>query len=372
MSDGWRKQLVELRERFRQLCDFRNPIFHILTEAIGDAITRPMPFVIPRTISLSNRFFGDEFSMCSADEWVEEIPSEGVLKNSAGETVAIPRPRIIRISDLRGSGQIDIEPFKRAAADAAALMSIASTEIVAAFPETIRCLCQPIGSYSKSQFQKAGDSYQVFGPPKSRCDETDWILLLHRLAWIKNPKWRLTATRYYWSDDGRIRFARQPEIPASAKPSHLKQLLERVNTSIWYSILGDETPLDVFDASVRAIDILDELSKRPVPPPMPAAQPTPASPTPLNAGNPQAKPPRVILLGRTEGASVDGKIKELTETQYDVVEALVKAAPNGLKKVEIENIAKDARAILERLRRDEDWKAVIHMAGGTGRRYRID
>jgi hypothetical protein len=62
----------------------------------------------------------------------------------------------------------------------------------------------------------------------------------------------------------------------------------------------------------------------------------------------------------------------LTYPQYKVVRALVEAGEAGLTKDDLESVNSDARGILRRLRNsDPDWRAVIHFAGKTGRRYRI-
>jgi hypothetical protein len=83
---------------------------------------------------------------------------------------------------------------------------------------------------------------------------------------------------------------------------------------------------------------------------------------------------RVVLRSREEGAIVLGKPKrKLTTPQYNVVKALLEAGEVGLTKDELVSKSKhgDARGILTRLAEKEDWKKVIHLAGLTGRRYRI-
>ena len=81
---------------------------------------------------------------------------------------------------------------------------------------------------------------------------------------------------------------------------------------------------------------------------------------------------KVILQGRTLPALVNGKKKKVTSKQYDLIEALLKARPIGMTKDGIENIHGGARGILRGLIRDTDWREVLHMAGASNCRYRID
>ena len=87
---------------------------------------------------------------------------------------------------------------------------------------------------------------------------------------------------------------------------------------------------------------------------------------------PKAGVPAVTLSPASRSAVVRGSNKPLNIAQYDVIESLVNARPNGLTKDGIERVRTDARGILRRLLKDNDWASVIHMAGVTSGRYRID
>lgn len=60
-----------------------------------------------------------------------------------------------------------------------------------------------------------------------------------------------------------------------------------------------------------------------------------------------------------------------THTQHKVVESLVKAGPYGLSLDELRVVSPGCRDVLNALRRDPDWEAVIRLAGKSGGRYRI-
>jgi hypothetical protein len=84
--------------------------------------------------------------------------------------------------------------------------------------------------------------------------------------------------------------------------------------------------------------------------------------------------PRVVLRGREEGPVVLGKPKQkLTTPQYNVIKALLDAGEVGLTKDKLVSKSRheDARGILTRLAKKDDWREVIHLAGQTGGGYRI-
>jgi len=61
----------------------------------------------------------------------------------------------------------------------------------------------------------------------------------------------------------------------------------------------------------------------------------------------------------------------LTDGQHAVIAALIEAGAEGLTKDALEAIRRSARRMLDDLRKDSDWAAVIRMAGRTNGRYRI-
>lgn len=91
-------------------------------------------------------------------------------------------------------------------------------------------------------------------------------------------------------------------------------------------------------------------------------------------GNAKSPPP-IILSGPGKPVIVRGKEKRpLTEAQYDVIEVLLAAGPQGLNKDELPRKSKhgDAVRVLGRIADiDADWKSVIGLAGKTGGGYRI-
>jgi len=82
--------------------------------------------------------------------------------------------------------------------------------------------------------------------------------------------------------------------------------------------------------------------------------------------------PAVVIGRHGDPCTVCGKMKPaLTDGQHAVVAALIDAGDKGLKKDAIEAIRSSARRMLEDLRKDSDWAAVIQMPGRTNVRYRI-
>lgn len=80
----------------------------------------------------------------------------------------------------------------------------------------------------------------------------------------------------------------------------------------------------------------------------------------------------VVLTSPNAVVLVSGKSKgPLNYPEYKVMKALVEAGPDGLSKDQLEIVQADARRILNRLREDPDWAAVIHMANTKGNRYRL-
>lgn len=72
------------------------------------------------------------------------------------------------------------------------------------------------------------------------------------------------------------------------------------------------------------------------------------------------------------GCRVLGQDKPaLTDGEYAVIQALLKAGPDGLTKDVLELVRGSARRILKRLRNDSDWAQVIIMPGRTNGRYRL-
>jgi hypothetical protein len=87
--------------------------------------------------------------------------------------------------------------------------------------------------------------------------------------------------------------------------------------------------------------------------------------------HPPAQP--VVLLGRRgDPCTVNGKQKPpLTDGQYEVVQALIEAGEQGLKKDSIQRVRPSALRMLDDLRADPDWATVIVKPGQTNGRYRI-
>ena len=90
---------------------------------------------------------------------------------------------------------------------------------------------------------------------------------------------------------------------------------------------------------------------------------------------PVAQSDRVCLFGMNKAPTIDGKPKgNLTDAQYNVIQALIEATTKGLNKDELitQSGHGGAREVLTTLsKKDSDSKSVIQFAGKTGRRYRI-
>jgi hypothetical protein len=117
-----------------------------------------------------------------------------------------------------------------------------------------------------------------------------------------------------------------------------------------------ELPMDPFTASAALLDLL--------------AADAPPGQTP----NPPVPPP-VTLNGPGKPVFVSGQEKPaLTDPQYNVVQALLEAGSHGLNKDEVvkNSVHSDAVKILKRVAAiDDEWAAVIGLAGKPGGRYRI-
>ncbi len=96
-----------------------------------------------------------------------------------------------------------------------------------------------------------------------------------------------------------------------------------------------------------------------------SAQEKPTTPDPIDGP--------AVQLGRPgEPCVVLGKQKKpLTDGQYAIVSALVKAGDEGMTKDQLEVVRPSARRILKKLREDADWAQVILMPGQTNGRYRV-
>ncbi len=248
MSEVWQQQLTELRERFRQLCDHRNPLFHILVE--GTEVAQAPPMLLPDTAVIARHYGGEDPGICPVDKWVGEIPKDRVFRYSNGEIVGVQRPSIHRTHEFRSAINREIEFFTRAAKDVIDLIRIFAPTITSRFPSSIQDLCKT-----------ARPRLTGFEPTRNSSEDSDWMLLMHRLGWMRYPKWRLEARRFCWGDGGRLQIAIDPEIPEKLRPPQITAMLKKVNTNCWFSILGGKAPLDVFDASMRAIDVLIDLGQ---------------------------------------------------------------------------------------------------------------
>jgi 7-cyano-7-deazaguanine synthase in queuosine biosynthesis len=83
---------------------------------------------------------------------------------------------------------------------------------------------------------------------------------------------------------------------------------------------------------------------------------------------------RVRLHGPHGKPVLFGSVQKppLSKAAYSVVEALVRANGDGMRKRELEKICGDARGVLRRLAKDKDWRQVIHFPGTPGHGYRIE
>jgi hypothetical protein len=129
-----------------------------------------------------------------------------------------------------------------------------------------------------------------------------------------------------------------------------------------------EDELRALQVALRWLPKLDSTSEtgdsRALPPaPLPPSQPeeAPEVPVPVVLISPSVRP---FVLGRSK--------TKLTPAQFRVVKALMAAGEAGLTKARLLKVTGDAINVLKRLAKsDEDWAAVIHLPGQSGRRYRL-
>jgi hypothetical protein len=82
--------------------------------------------------------------------------------------------------------------------------------------------------------------------------------------------------------------------------------------------------------------------------------------------------PLVVLRGIGQKPIVCGKeVEAITEPRYRVVEALIKAGPDGLSKADMEAVKANAIRYLSELSKRPGWKKAIIMAGQPWKKYRI-
>ncbi len=118
---------------------------------------------------------------------------------------------------------------------------------------------------------------------------------------------------------------------------------------------------------------------RPKPPAEPAATADQSAPSPpIRLADSLSRvmqriPVPVVLLSPGDPPLVLGEPKPLlTGQQFRVVKALLDAGEGGLSKAALNKLCGDALGVLKRLHdSDEDWKAVIRLAGTKGKKYRI-
>lgn len=117
-----------------------------------------------------------------------------------------------------------------------------------------------------------------------------------------------------------------------------------------------ELPMDIFTASAALLDIM-------------AADTSPGESPP-----PPPPPPPIVLNGQGNSAYVLGVEKPaLNVSQYNVIQSLLEAGEQGLSKDDLVNKSGhgDARGILTRLRKDQEWGEVISFPGIPGGKYRV-
>lgn len=86
----------------------------------------------------------------------------------------------------------------------------------------------------------------------------------------------------------------------------------------------------------------------------------------------QAPQPLVKLMGQAQKPIVCGKeVDQLTTPRYLVVDALLRAGPDGLSKPEIEKVNREAVRFLRELSGLPHWKKAISMPGKAWTRYGI-
>lgn len=110
----------------------------------------------------------------------------------------------------------------------------------------------------------------------------------------------------------------------------------------------------------------------------PTAEPTGGSQAgafPSGNGHRKEVIPRVKLNGQSEQPEVDGEsVGVLTNARYNVVDALLKAGPDGLKKRDLVSKSGHSSAVnvLKGLAKvNKAWNAVVKLPGSTGKKYAL-
>jgi len=385
-----------LRDQFRAASNRVAPLLICLIESIEIGGIRhrhpPEPFL---ATGKNRRFSGcrsDQARPLAITEWPANPPKDRKkFDDKSGKTWAILSFPLRRHIEIRCEADGQADRFESLAEDAGKAMLATPPSLLGNLPLYISDLCVPFAAKQRVVFGDIPASIAAAPFPKMPLNNvipiyqgnngvmvdwpfldfgdkgwSNWILLTHRLAWQRYAMPRLEARRRCWSDDGVSR------IDYDLAMSSVKPMARNVDHTQWYSVIGDDNPLDAFEASARAIDIILETIA--VNQSADSVEVWSAPADDLSRDVPTKGSPDVILDAKNRSAIVRGKTKPLTKLRFRIVQALINARPRGgLTKNSLEKLGGGARGALREMRKkDTEWASVIHMAETPGGRYLID
>lgn len=302
MSEPWRESADLLKRQFTEAAAKSHGLISLLIEVADTGDASRQKFVGPPWFVARNpEFFGtknsiphqeigpwdiEHFDSTSGDPPFPRALTEAEVKTVIGDDAKIIRTRTgtpfaiweparRRTLYLCG-GESKGEQFKALATDTIRCLRAIPSKLLATLPEDIRAAIDPPPSLRRYVFghilnepplmQHGWDAviYQeaagavVFVPSPSETNGSGlcaWLLLMHRLAWRRQPGAMLDAHRFGWHENHSFPYE-WIQHPESCPLPGVHELIDKAGDA-FYSVLGSEqSPMDVFTASVRALTIL--------------------------------------------------------------------------------------------------------------------
>jgi len=330
MDSLWFRTLSDLREKFREMQIADAPVLNSFTEIIGTEAKRKYrepPHSLPETRDQKSEMFvwGEPYPL-GVENWTIPIPANRLdFRDKSGKRWAVASYPINRSLYFRCMlfGQID--SFKAVAEDAGKAIVGTPTEVASVFPPSIVALCHSGLFVKRFRFgvvENEPSEWMIvpganFGSmPEDHGVLVDWVpraaielagyrrwmILLHRLAWLRYSAPRLEACRYCWNDDGHAKAAFGLIHEKANKTDWVDEHIRKTGIDVtrWFSVIGENYPIDLCEASVRAIDIILEHAK--------SANPIMAAPEP-NDFNGNIFPEAVHVNSSRLMTSKDGQKK---------------------------------------------------------------
>ncbi|HSZ56767.1 MAG TPA: hypothetical protein VK797_13955 [Tepidisphaeraceae bacterium] len=285
MDELWHRTLGNLRDNFRSNQNPDAPLLNYLIEEIQTQPSEkgPLPALLPKTKYMREGGAPfDEPRPLAVSDWLVPIPANRVrFRDQAGKEWAALSYGIDRRMSLRCEAD-QINRFLSLAEDAGQAMRNTPQRIASQLPETVRELCVRNHNVRRYRFGAIENEPQKWMTDGGYCGvcalengvvidfvsklsppngSADWILLLHRLAWYRYQMPRLQASRVCWGGDhGGLRVHYELVHPKKAI-GPIDRIIEKVDPTRWFSIIGDDNPLDLFEASARAVEIILEYAR---------------------------------------------------------------------------------------------------------------